>query len=106
MSMDSKRFLAMLTFVLVFSVALLGAAGVNAQTTDGLTGTSTGTSTSGTMNGTTDDTTTGTTNATTPGVPDTGLGGTAAVNVMVLIVSALVATLGARYYARHSAALR
>jgi hypothetical protein len=82
--------LAAASLVLALTFAFVGAVG--AQTTD----------TSGTLYSTT--TTTGTTDTdtgtTSPGLPDTGFGGDAAVNMALLLSSGLIALGGSYFLAR------
>jgi hypothetical protein len=105
-----------LFLVLGLSVVSFGAAAL-AQTTDGYTDTTTNgttgtdtTDTTGTTDtmdtsgttGTTDTSTTGTT----PGVPNTGLGGNATTNILLLVISAAVALAGVGYISRTSLGVR
>jgi hypothetical protein len=116
--MIKNHILIAFTLVVIVGIALLaGGASVNAQaqTYDPVTGApitdDNQTNDTSALTGTTTDGTAGTdgtstTTSVTPGVPNTGAGGTAQTNLLVLLTSAAVAVAGASYMLRGSVRVR
>lgn len=92
--MDSKKFLVISVFSLILGLSLF-AGNVNAQTIDGAA-TTTNSGMTDTSGGAVDLTAT----TTSPGVPNTGVGGNATLNLLVLLVSATIGIVGVSYLYR------
>jgi hypothetical protein len=98
--MFTKQFLFGIALFLILGLSLVGLGGVaSAQTTTD----SLGTTTTGTDTGTMD--TTGVDN-TAPGAPNTGAGGNATTNILLLVTSAALAAIGVGYVYRTSLNVR